>query len=146
MTLFFIQDVKLREKCLISNEYNVAFSCMADGTLIDFMNPADIYALMGNALDNALECVMKEEEQKRTISLHIKKSSEMVLIHMENRCSMSPEFHNGLPVTNKKEKDYHGFGVRSIRYIAEKYNGELYMNVKDGMFIMNILLPGKHTI
>lgn len=139
-------DYVLREKCLISNEHNVAFSCMADGRLINFMKPADIYALMGNALDNALECVINEEEEKRTISLHIKQSSDMVLIHMENRCSIVPEFHNGLPVTNKKDRDYHGFGVRSIRYVAEKYNGELYMNVKDEMFIMNVLLPRKHTI
>lgn len=134
-------DYVLREKCLISNEHNVAFSCMADGTLINFMHPTDIYALMGNAFDNALECVLKEEEQKRTISLHIKRNGDMVLIHMENRCSVSPEFQNGLPVTNKKDKEYHGFGVRSIRYIAEKYHGELYMKVKDNMFILDVLLP-----
>ncbi len=139
-------DYVLREKCLISNEYNVAFSCMANGALINFMCPADIYALMGNALDNALECVMKEKEQKRTISLHIKQSGKMVLIHMENRCSISPVFVNGLPVTEKKDKAYHGFGVRSIKYIAEKYNGELYMNVRGGMFIMDVLLPIENRI
>lgn len=42
-------DYVLREKALISNEYHVAFSCMADGGAISFMSPADIYALMKSA-------------------------------------------------------------------------------------------------
>lgn len=134
-------DYILREKCLLSNEYHVAFSCMADGSLINFMHPADIYALIGNAFDNALECVVNEPEEKRTISLHIKRNGAMILIHMENRCSIQPEFHNDLPVTNKEDKNRHGFGVRSMRYIAEKYNGELYMKVNGEMFVADILLP-----
>lgn len=134
-------DYILREKSLIFNEYDIAFSCMADGALIEFMHPADIYALMGNALDNATERVLQEKEDERSISLHIKKHQDMILIHLENRCSNSPEFHDGFPITDKKDRDYHGFGVKSIRYIAEKYHGQVFMNVRDGRFILNILLP-----
>lgn len=52
-------DYILREKALRSNEHHVTFSCMADGAAILFMRPADIYAVMGNALDNALERVIR---------------------------------------------------------------------------------------
>ena len=45
------------------DEYHVAFSCMANGALISFMSPADIYALKGNAMDNALERVIQEKEE-----------------------------------------------------------------------------------
>ncbi|MCB6286254.1 ATP-binding protein [[Clostridium] scindens] len=134
-------DYVLREKCLISNEYHVAFSCMADGKLINYMNPVDIYALIGNALDNALECVMNEPEEKRIISLHIRKNGDMVLIHMENHCSIEPQFQNGLPVTNKSDKTVHGFGVRSICYIAQKYDGDVRMKVQNQSFVLDIFLP-----
>ena len=67
----------------------------------------------------------------------------MVLIHLENRCSREPEFVDGLPLTNKKDKNRHGFGVKSIRYIAEKYNGEVSMSVQNGRFCLDILLPLK---
>ncbi len=139
-------DYILREKSLIFNEYKVAFSCMADGTLINFMHPADIYSLMGNALDNAIERVLLEKEEERSISLHIKKHQDMFLIRLENRCSIVPEFQDGLPVTGKKNKRYHGFGVKSIRYIAEKYHGEMFMNVRDGKFILNVLLPENNQL
>jgi len=70
----------------------------------------------------------------------------MFLIRLENRCSIVPEFQDGLPVTGKKDKRYHGFGVKSIRYIAEKYHGEMFMNVRDGKFILNVLLPENNQL
>lgn len=132
-------DYVLREKALLFNERNVEFSCMADGSLIDFMAPADVYALMGNALDNALESVIQEAEGERVISLQIRRRDEMALVHLENRCSREPEFQDGLPVTVKKDKNQHGFGVRSIRYIVEKYDGELFMSARNGRFYLDIL-------
>ncbi len=134
-------DYILREKTLLFNEYQVKFSCMVEGEVTLFMVPADIYALMGNALDNALERVLQEKEEERIISLNIKSRREMILIHLENRCSQEPQFQNGLPVTDKKDKQNHGFGVRSIRYITEKYHGELFMSVKNGRFFLDILFP-----
>lgn len=134
-------DYVLREKTLLFNERAVEFSCMVDGTAIDFMAPADIYALMGNALDNALERVLQEKEDERIISLQIRRQGEMAVFHLENRCSRTPEFADGLPVTDKADKSRHGFGVRSIRYIAEKYHGELFMKVKQGNFCLDILFP-----
>lgn len=136
-------DYILREKTLLFNEYQVKFSCMVEGEITLFMVSADIYALMGNALDNALEQVLQENEEERIISLHIKSRGEMILIHLENRCSQEPQFQDGLPVTMKKDKQNHGFGVRSIRYITEKYHGELFMHAKDGRFFLDILFPKK---
>ena len=134
-------DYVLREKSLIFNEYSIDFSCMAEGGAIAFMSAPDIYALMGNALDNALECVLREKEEERIISLKICRNDDMILLHLENRCSRHPEFRDGLPVTDKKDKTQHGFGVRSIRYITEKYGGELYMQIKYGKFYLDILFP-----
>ena len=132
-------DYVLREKALIFNERGVAFSCMIEGETISFMTAADIYALMGNALDNALEHVLQEAEDERIISLQISQHDEMILIHLENRCSKELDFRDGLPVTDKEDKTRHGFGVKSIRYITEKYNGELYMATKEGKFCLDIL-------
>ncbi len=60
-------DYVLREKSLLFNEYQVEFSCMAEGECIDFMTAADVYALFGNALDNALECVQEEKKRGRAV-------------------------------------------------------------------------------
>lgn len=136
-------DYILREKALLSDEYQVQFSCMVDGKAIDHMHPADIYALMGNALDNALESVVREPVEQRIVSLNISTHGQMVAIHLENRCSRELEFRDGLPVTDKTDKDFHGFGVRSIRHIVGKYHGELMMRSRDGIFSLDILLPAE---
>lgn len=134
-------DYVLREKTLLFHEHGIEFSCMVEGEMITRMTSADVYALMGNALDNALEHVLKEKEGERVISFQVKRHNQMVLIHLENRCSTDLRFENGFPLTDKKDKTRHGFGVKSMKYIAEKYQGELVMSVRDGKFNLDILLP-----
>ncbi len=134
-------DYILREKTLLSDEHHIVFSCMADGEALSFMNTTDIYALIGNALDNALERTIQEEEKQRIISLRIHQRGQMVLLHLENTCSETPDFKEGLPVTTKTDKNYHGFGVKSMRYIVRKYDGEMLMRVQEGKFILDIAFP-----
>lgn len=135
-------DYILREKNLLCDEYGISFSCMADGEAINFLHAPDIYALFGNILDNAVESACKEREpEKRLISLRITRQGEMVYIHVENTCTEKPEFADGLPVTTKKDKEQHGYGVRSIRYIVKKYQGEVLMQAREGKFYLDILIP-----
>ena len=136
-------DYVLREKTLLFNEYQVEFSCMAEGHCIDFMTAADVYALFGNALDNALECVQEEKEEERFISLHLTKRGEIVIVHVENRCSREVQFQDGFPVTHKKDKTRHGFGVRSIAYIVEKYDGQVFMKAENGKYLLDIMFSGQ---
>ena len=133
-------DLVLTEKSLRCNEYNVRFSCMADGKEISFMGSTDLYALFGNLMDNAIESVLKEpDEEKRIISLKVCSQNGGCYIHMENHCSENIKFEDGLPITTKEDKDYHGFGVRSIRYITQKYNGNLFMHTENNKFFTDII-------
>lgn len=134
-------DYVLREKTLISAEYGIKFSSIVDGSLLNFMSAADIYALMSNAIDNAFECVLKEREEKRIVSLQIKSRGRMVMLHLENWCTEKPRFENGIPLTNKKDKKNHGFGVKSIQYLVKKYEGELSMRAHDQKFYLDISFP-----
>ena len=113
---------------------------MIDGKTISFMNSTDVYALFGNLLDNAIESVLKEpDEEKRIISLLVSEKNGGTYIHMENYCGEPVTFENGFPVTTKNDKAYHGFGVRSIRYLADKYEGNLLMRMEKERFITDIL-------
>lgn len=135
-------DYILREKTLLCDEYGISLSCMADGSVLHFMGAPDIYALFGNILDNALESARKEQNpQKRLISFRLNRQGKMIHIHVQNTCPDAPQFLDGLPVTTKADTDHHGYGVRSIRYIVEKYQGELLMRVKENRFLLDILIP-----
>lgn len=135
-------NLLLREKTLLCEEYSIQFSCMADGKLLLFIEPDDLYVLLGNALDNAIESVLKEEDiQKRVISMKIGERQGMKSIHIENYCKEAVEFQNGLPVTSKQDKDYHGFGVQSIQFIAEKYHGSAVMQCIGDTFYLDLFFP-----
>lgn len=132
----------LREKTLLCEEYEIQFSCMADAKQLNILSDDDLYALLGNALDNAIESVLKEEDvQKRIIGLRISTRQNMLYIHLENYCKDEVKFEEGLPVTTKEDRSYHGFGVQSIKFITEKYHGNLLLQQKGTMFYLDILFP-----
>ena len=135
-------DTVLREKALLCQEYEIKFSCMADGKALEFMDTLDVYALFGNALDNAVESVMREEDkEKRLINMRITKQMQILYIHLDNYCREPVRFEDGLPVTSKKDRENHGFGLKSIRHIAEKYDGEVVLKNQEERFILDLLLP-----
>ncbi len=91
-------------------------------------------------MDNALEAVKQlEERERRVINLVVKARGGMLIIQEENYYAGDLTFRDGLPVTTKADKDYHGFGMQSIRMIVRKYEGELNTYTSDGVFHLNIL-------
>ena len=137
-------DYVLQEKKLLAGERGVEFTCIADGSCLGFMRKVDIYALLGNAIDNALEHLEREREGDRFILLNIRMRAGLAAIRLENTCTTPVVFReDGLPETSKPDKEAHGFGVRSIRFIVEKYGGDLFMEVREGRFLLNVILPVK---
>lgn len=135
-------DVVLAGKTLSCNTQGIALTCLADGRRLGFMEDCDIYALFGNIMDNAIEAAsLVEDEQRRMISLTVLTSGELMRIEALNFFSGELSFEEGLPVTTKLDRDYHGFGTRSIRTLTEKYGGDMQIKAEDGVFQLSILLP-----
>ena len=121
---------------------SIQWTCMADGAALDFMDPFDLYILLGNALDNAVECLTSiPEPEKRFLSVNIRRKGGLALLCLRNYCDHALNFEQGLPVTTKAQKEEHGYGTRSIREIAEKYNGQMSVKVEQNIFTLNIMLP-----
>ena len=115
---------------------------MADGARLDFMKVEDIYAIFGNALDNAIRAVMElEDAMKRVISVKIVIQNSILMIQIQNYYKGSLHFENGLPLTTKKNKRDHGYGMKSIQHTAEKYDGTITVNTENTIFMLQILIP-----
>ncbi len=133
-------DVVLSNKSLLATEQKITIMPVADGAKLDFMSPADIYSLFGNALDNAMEYVATLDEQDRIIRLTVKGAGDFVSICVENPFTGELVLKDGVPVTHKDDKQNHGFGVKSMRHIAEKYSGDLQIEAEGGFFRVKILV------
>lgn len=136
-------DVVLSEKAMLCNQEGIQFSVIADGECIALMTDVDIYTLFGNALDNAIEAVRKvKDEEARLISLSLHKNRGFVIFHLENSFSGDIDFKDGTPVTSKEDKAFHGFGIKSIQTVAQKYAGKVTLEAKDRLFTLDIVLQG----
>lgn len=135
-------DTVLMEKGLFCKDHGIQWSCMADGSKLDFMRMEDIYAIFGNALDNAITAVMDlEDPQKRVISVNVMTRKSFLMIQIQNYYEKELRFEEGLPVTTKKNKRDHGYGMKSIRYTVEKYNGTITVKAEQHIFMLQILIP-----
>lgn len=137
-----VLDVFLQEKLLCCERDQIKLDCIVDGKCVEFIRPADLYALVGNAIDNAVEAVKRiENPEKRIISFSVRKSMNMALIHVDNEYVGKIEMEGNLPKSTKGDPLNHGFGMRSMSLIAEKYNGTVSVAVEGNVFNLNILIP-----
>ena len=136
-----VLDIVLTQKSLLCTSKHIKFTYICDGVPFQKMDPMDATALFANLLDNAVEAVEKEDEENRIIKLNANIKGNFICIHMENYCSKDIKFVNGVPQTGKADKSKHGFGTKSIMYIAQKYNGNVTFSYKENIFSANVLIP-----
>ena len=137
-----VLDTVLSSKKLFCQQHRITLTCVVNGALLDFMEPADICALFGNALDNAIEAVMQvSPEDRRLIHLAVSAQRQMLLIRVENYYEGQVRMENGLPRSTKGDSAFHGFGLRSIQYTARRYGGSVSVTAAKGWFDLKILLP-----
>ena len=137
-----VLDTVLTSKSLYCARNSITFTCVADGSLLDFMDVMDLCTVVGNALDNAIECEEKiPQPEKRLIHMTLSAQKGFVLLRVENYCEEEPVFEDGLPASTKDDPRFHGYGLKSIRYVARKYGGTATVGVRDSWFELKVLLP-----
>ena len=137
-----ILDAVLTNKAMTCQNKEIELKFIVDGEALSFMEDMDVSALFGNMLDNAIECAEKQQEkEKRLIWLYVTREKQFVRIRTENYCDEKIQFKNGMPVTTKKDKRLHGYGMKSIKSTVEKYNGSVVAAQENNWFELKILLP-----
>lgn len=138
-------DIVLMDKLLYCDKNGINITCIADGQSLSFISEVDIYSLFGNALDNAITAVEPLPEQYRDIKLTVKNIGDVVHVRLENRFKGKIRLEDGVPVTTKKNKQYHGYGFLSMQMIAAKYNGKVKVDVDGDKFILNVVFVNERA-
>lgn len=96
---------------------------------------ADLCAILGNLLDNALEAARQVPEGRaRFVSLVVRRIHQMLVIRVENSYSAAPIREDGVLKTTKAEGGLHGWGLKSAQTAADKYDGMVQTTCADGVF------------
>lgn len=137
-----VLDTILTSKNSICIENKIALTCIVDGKWLATIEVMDLCSLFGNALDNAIEATQKiTDPEKRLIDLRVAKKDMFLLIKFKNTTSEILTIENGLPQTTKKNKAIHGYGLKSIELISEKYCGTMTIAIEKHWFSLTIVIP-----
>ena len=135
-------DIILGEKASESHKAGIRFICVADGTALDFMKSYHIYSLVGNAVQNAIESLKKCDNQKAMeIETTIVKKQNHCIIKVSNYAEGVIMDKNGRPVTTKEDKENHGYGIKSMINVVDRYNGEIGFSFENNQFEVDIMIP-----
>ena len=83
----------------------------------------EIISLFGNLLDNALEACEQIKGKERWIRIKIKKKNRLIYIEIANAIAKKPDQNETGFISTKKENGLHGYGLKNMRDIVEKYEG-----------------------
>jgi len=137
-----ILDVVLCEKIVLCEKYGIQLSCLADGSRLDVLSVSQIYSLFSNIIDNAITALKKiADEEKRIITLTVKNTEDGIEIEEYNFYEDELNVIDGLPQTIKENKATHGYGLKSMKYIAENYGGALTVNTENSIFNVLVKIP-----
>lgn len=115
----------------------ITVRCCVDRSLK--FDEADMCVLLGNMLDNAIEAC-ERCAQPRYVELSIISRGEQYLIEVANSVPDNVLGENAALETTKRNAELHGFGTKSIRQIAEKYDGNVRYFQEGDIFTCEVLL------
>ncbi|MCQ2798170.1 MAG: ATP-binding protein [Bacilli bacterium] len=139
-------DCVLTEAGMSCTKHDITLSVIADGSLIERIKFNDVYTIFGNIIENAIESNLNcKEKSKRYIELKIFERGGMCYVHVENWCKPSLSINGEIPKTSKTDKG-HGYGVKSIIYLVEKYGGTTHIEASNSIFSLDILLPKDEVV
>lgn len=139
-----IVDAVLNNKAQEARMQNVTFSIHASYPPRVQIRSVDICALLVNLLDNAIEASIKiADPKKRFVEITIGAVNSMLMVQVKNAVAENVRIANR-GVTSKADKRIHGYGLKIIWSVIERYNGNMNQKCKDGFFTARVLLNVVH--
>ena len=132
----------LDSRRVLCQRKGITVTAVADGKLLSFLSTADMCTIIGNALDNAVECVSEiEDPQKRLIHLEVTSNKGFVLVRVDNPIERPVQFAYGLPRSERASVPGHGLGTRSIQRTVDRLGGNAVFECVNDSFVLRIIFP-----
>lgn len=132
----------LNTKLTFAKSQGINVFCSVENGISD-IEGADLCNLLGNLLDNAITASEKCDKELQLIEVNISTLGRRLIVIVKNSIHSSVLKNNPKLGSTKKNPEEHGFGIKTIKYIAEKYNGTTDFYEEGMMFISRIELYKK---
>lgn len=134
-------DSLINYKYSLAKKEKIDMKCHAFAPEQLSFDGADLCIILGNLIDNAMEAVSRLSEEQRHIEVSVSQMKGVLSISVQNPYEGKLRKNaNGQILTNKNDSVNHGIGLLSVQRSVEKYDGELLIDDKNGLFKVSILL------
>lgn len=130
-------DAVINNRIAICLREHIEIKCMIDSGM-KAVDHTDMSVLLSNVLDNAIQGCRHVEKPEIELTIGNRKAFTYIIV--KNRIAESVLCKNPDLETDKEDKSAHGFGIMSIRKVAEKYNGSVEFREEENLFITEIWL------
>lgn len=96
----------------------------------DFLSDPDITALLDNMLENAVDAAKNTSNGFIDFSVFIRKNKYLSII-VTNSVNNIIEIKNNNIISSKKSGNMHGTGLKSIKRVVNKYDGEIKISFNE---------------
>ena len=128
-----IMNHKLSE----AKEAGIEIKAEIENCAFSFMDSVDFSALLNNLLDNAIAGALDSREKKLEVQISYQKGFDVITV--KNSIDSSVLLNNPDLISTKEEAG-HGLGMKQIKSIVEKYNGNIDIYEKNNKFVVSIML------
>lgn len=136
-------DVLLRNMDTLCKEQDIHFNCVSYTEMLGKFDSMSLYFLFANAIDNARAGAgAVTVPDKRMVDVSLKQFGDSVIIHVWNYFNGELTIKDGLPVSSNTSSG-HGFGLKSIKMLVDKFEGAMEARPEGDVFHLNIILPLK---
>ena len=123
------------KRCKVKVDYSIIIGSQLN------MEDIDLCRMLNNILENAVEGCKKVSGERRFIRLNLHSKEIFLFVKCENGCDEgSLRVANGKYRSTKRDISKHGYGLKIMGEIAEKYNGILSVQVHNGLFSVTTTL------
>lgn len=127
LSLGVSRDININAKATVPKDIKVA--------------DIDLCIIIGNLMDNAMENALKlEQKHERFIRVYIREMKGQLYISITNSYGGEVK-KSGLEYLTTKFGENHGFGLKRVDSIVNKYDGFLNRQIEEGVFATEIILP-----
>lgn len=132
-------DMLLCEKKDEAEKVGIKFQIKTDVLKILPFSDSETSVLFGNLLDNAIEACGKIKNSDKEIIVEITQKKDFLFISIDNTIGSLPKVKRGKLISDKSDKESHGYGLKSVERIVRKYHGTFEYEILEKRLVINMV-------
>lgn len=129
----------INTKLQFAKENNINVKAEIENLSFEQIGSVDFSALLNNLLDNAIEASLNSNYKEIVVNILRKRGYDTILV--KNKISKSVLNDNPNLISTKKNKEEHGYGLKHIKALVNKYEGMIDIYEEEDFFCVYVVYP-----